>query len=212
MSGRDFVRFAQHLFMHEVQDDEANFRDAIQQLNLHVDIAETELKSQVQKMRKAVRSLMYMPHERYMSREDKAYPGHVYTYQVTINFPVIEFQVVARQSEDSDTTMWNWRTDLFHVTVWNRSKLKGFFRKLKLPTQFLTQSAVDAETLISVWQGADKSVFSRNFPKGFGMNRYQYEKFNEGMNYLMDKHCQFKKPEEVFKIWFSVTSTVSSAV
>ena len=79
-------------------------------------------------MEKVLRGLMYMPHERYMSKGDKVYPGHVYCYQVTINFPVIEYQVTARQVEDSDMTMWNWRTDLFHVSMWNRSKLEGFQR------------------------------------------------------------------------------------
>lgn len=205
------MRFAEHFFMHDPQDEEASLRHALQQMNLQVDIPETELKSQAQLLRKTVRGVMYMPHERYMSKELKVYPGHVYHYQVKVNFPVIEYQVLARQAEDSDMMMWNWRTDLFHVTVWNRSKLKGFFRKLKLPTQFLTQSGVDAETLIAVWEGADKSVFSRSFPRGFGMNQYQYEKFSEAMTYLTQKHSQFKKEEEVFKIWFSLTSTVNSA-
>jgi hypothetical protein len=212
VSGKELVRFAEHLFMHDPQDEEASMRHALQQVNLRVDLPETELKSQVQHLRKALRGVMYMPHERYMSKQLKAYPGHVYAYEVTINFPVIQYQVLARQPEDSDMMMWNWRTDLFHVTVWNRSKLKALFRKLKLPTQFLTQSGVDVDTLITVWKGADKDVFSRNFPRGFGMTRYQYEKFNEAMTYLTQKQSQFKKEQEVFKIWFSVTSTVSSAV
>ena len=215
MSGKDLVRFAA-LFLvrdsREEQDETASLQRALRELELQVAIPEQDLKSQAQQLEKVLRGLMYMPHERYMSRGDKVYPGHVYRYQVSINFPVIEYQVTARQVEDSEMTMWNWRTDLFHVSMWNRSKLKGFFRKLKLPTQFLTQSGVDAETLIAVWKGADTEVFTRAFPRGFGMNRYQYEKLSEAMKYLTDKSSQFKREEEVFKIWFSVTSTASSAV
>jgi len=213
MSGKDLVRFAEHFLKRDSPADEtARLQRALRELKLQVAIPEQDLESQVQQLEKALRSLMYVPHQRYMSKDDKRYPGHQYRYEVTINFPVVEYKVTAQQVEDSDMTMWNWRTDLFHVSKWNYGKLKGFFRKLKLPTQFLTQSGVDAETLITVWKGSEMSVFTRPFPRGFGMNRLQYEKFSEAMKYLTDKSSQFTKDEEVFKIWFSVTSGVSLAV
>lgn len=161
-------------------------------------------------MKKGIRSLYYVPHQKFLNRH-KMYAGHVFSHTILTKFPFVEFQVTARQREDVDPGEWKWKNDLFDVAVWNHEKLKLFFRQLRLPTSFLTGAKVEAKTLLDIWTNCEKKVFTDKFPSGFGMNAFQYDKFSDAMRVLKAKTGLFQNEEHSFSFRFSLHAATDSA-
>lgn len=206
MQGSDFVAWSECLFMQDSDDDIAYFQETLDRFKVLDPIP----MSKVAHMKKALQNLYYPSHKRFWNTQ-KRYPGHIFSHTILTNFPWVEFQVTACQVKDIDTAVWKWNHDLFHVSVWNSQKLKALFRQIRLPTTFLSSSGMDGKTLIDIWINYGKNGFTTQFPKGFGMNNYQYEKFNEAMKILHAKKGTFEKEQWRCIVKFSLHSTKDSA-
>ena len=167
MKGEDLVTFSQIVLNETKEDSTMRYIEAFKAVNKNVTHEDlVKLIPELDDVSKKIHHQFFKSHKSFM--KTSVNNGSIHVYTIKLDFPSVTFECEIEQQDDIGSD-WDWTKDHFHVMAWPPRKVKGFFRSLRLPEEFLCTNELSGRQLIDFCKKPE-SFFYRSYPDGFGFS------------------------------------------